>query len=39
MTASKTDEIFKSVKRDLLLINDDVSKLDTHVLKVLKEYI
>ena len=27
----------KSVKRDLLLINDDLSKLDTHVLKVLKE--
>ena len=37
MTGSKTDEIFKSVKRDLLLINDDLSKLDTHVLKVLKE--
>jgi hypothetical protein len=37
MTASKTDEIFKSVKRGLLLINDDLSKLETHVLIVLKE--
>ena len=37
MTASKTDEIFKSVKRDSLLINDGLSKLETHVLKVLKE--